>query len=219
LYPNEPYSKLQALRRKLQAAAVSNLQDRELDDGDNEDGELDDPVQRLQEEQYLRVLKGVVHVASRAERYRIQALHRLRAGFNHLIDLSHPTVDGPSSHVSIAQYPSKHVRKCATSFFRLLQRHWSSCKCAGYETHRNRKTQLSLAAHRRFGTTPSPENVHKATNVNTEATFQVLLPTTSEFLKWQDTEVLVKPGEQVTLTNLVVRKAANSEVTGARSSP
>jgi len=155
-----------------------------------DDAEYDDQQpQKLTEEQHMAILNDVVHFGSGSEANRTRILRRLGNGYAHLDGLRSINFETPTAQISLKEYQSQHVRNLASLFFKYLKKHWC-CSCPGYESHQARETRLSLTSHRRFETHP-PSAYHKA-SAAVEATFQILLSTTSDFLKWQDTEIHVK---------------------------
>lgn len=174
----------QFLRLKALQDKLSLMQPHESKDIELEDEELEDD----QEQEYLNILLNSVQI-SKSEVDRKRLLKRLRAGYIYLEDLSHNFTESPTSPVKISEYPSKHVRRFASSLHKALQRHWS-CTCPDTTPHGSRKTQFSLTTHRRFETIPNSISSQEE-KVYTEAKFDILFPTTSDSLEWQESEIHV----------------------------
>lgn len=174
--------KLQTLQRKLRLASPPKFENSESEDGNLEDREFEED----QEHKYLNILKNAVHI-SQGEVDRKRLLKRLRKGYLYLHGLSNTYADHPISQVTISRYPYKNVRNSARLIYNFLQKHWS-CTCPENNPHRRRETQFNLTTHRRFETTPEPVSSQEK---NTDAKFDILFPTNSEFLEWQECEIHV----------------------------
>lgn len=189
----EPFPKLQALQRKLEQTQAHSFEDLEIEEDKLEDEKLEED----QEETYRKILLKAVRI-SQTELDRKHCLKRLREGYLYLLDLldlSNNSADRPTSQVSISHYPSKHVRNAATSVYKILQKHWS-CKCPDINPHGSRKTHFSLTAHRRFETNPNPISSQKE-RFYTKIKFDILFPTNSDFIEWQESEIHVNFSDQV----------------------
>jgi hypothetical protein len=170
----------------------------------DEDESAEERLRRRQLTRYLDILKAVVRISTPRDtddiRYRL--LKRLKQSSSYLTKLRFPLEENHSSQLSISRYPSRHIRKLASSLYKLLQTHWlSPCRCpdinsdANSSSHAKREIQLNLVTHRRFELLPAPGSDHQIDNSYTDAKFEILLPTTSEWVAWQETEIHVK-GQQ-----------------------
>lgn len=202
----EYFPRLQSLRRELQPLNESddeettyNQLEVDLEEDEVETESTESDLRKLQTLKYLKILSSVTRINQRNDtnQTRTRLLKNLRNGSIYLTLLCFPTTENQASQLSISKYPSKNVRKLAGSLYKLLQRHWC-CKCPSYRSHdsqsphEKRETQLSLAANRRFELTPTLGVTLEEDAFCTDAKFEVLLPTNSDRMVWQETEIVVK---------------------------
>ncbi|CZR67542.1 uncharacterized protein PAC_17441 [Phialocephala subalpina] len=203
----EPFPKLRALKRKLEIErdvkdmGGIELEVKSLAESVEDEESEKERLQRRQLTRYLDILKEVVHISTARDTddRRERLFKRLKHSCSYLTNLRFPPEESPSSQLSISRYPSRHIRKLASSLYKLLQEHWRSpCNCSNPDSdenassHAKREVQLSLVTHRRFDLLPAPGTAH---GTDTDAKFEILLPTVSNYVTWQETEIHVK-GQQ-----------------------
>lgn len=200
------FPKLQALRSKLQQERHDESDDEQSEDEKLELSSDEESVENELRKKVLKTPKNIEYIKILAEAVRInqkkdtdrtrqELLSRFRAGYIYLLDLCFPPEQSPSSQLSISLYPSRNVCKLSNLLYRQLRKHWGSpCGCPNYpprSLHAKKELQLSLVTYRRFDLV-TPEVPHENDIGLSDAKFEVLLPTTSEDVHWQEVEIRVQ---------------------------
>jgi hypothetical protein len=200
------FPKLQALRSKLQPEHHDESDDEQSeeeklesssDEGSVENQPRKNVLKTPKNMEYIKILAEAIRINQKkdTDRTRQELLNRFRAGYIYLLDLCFPSEQSPSSQLSISLYPSRNVRKLSNLLYRQLRKHWGSpCGCPNYSPrslHAKKELQLNLVTYRRFDLI-APEIPHENDTGLSDAKFEILLPTTSESLLWQEVEIWVK---------------------------
>ncbi|KAL7929060.1 subtilisin-like protein [Trichoderma chlorosporum] len=134
---------------------------------------------------FVIALKAIICVFFKSMKKREKLLENLSQAHSFFFRLCYPTKSNSVCLIDFSSYPFKHLRRVTKTLFKVLNSNWS-CQCECNPLHTDRKTRLSLTQYRRSEMAPSRGQLPSKM-----AQFQVLFPTHSLNLQWQDMEISV----------------------------